>query len=504
MESNNNRLDQLQEKLKSITDKSLNSFKQISTKYKKALVTSLCIGTILTTSVHTDNVKAEDTSKLKVETIYHVYVDDSRVGSVDNKELVDSLIAKKIEEYSKKFSDIELVVNEDIKLIPEVVFKSRANSSVTLSELENKITIKAEAVALKVEGKEVAYLRSEEDLETVIKDLKLQYVSEEELAIVMKAKEENTKVAEPKTGESAILAVELSKEIEFDRVTINPTEILSIEDTVKQLNLGTLEDDVYVVEPGDVLGTIAQAHGLSVEEVIALNPEITENSLLQIGDELNVTIYEPIIKVIVEEASVVSEEVPFQTETKEDSSMWRGDTKIEQTGEKGERIVSYLIARENGRTISRKIVSEEVTKEPKNHIVVKGTKVSPSRGSGKLAWPAVGGYISSYQGTRWGRFHRGIDIARPTNTNILAADNGTVSFAGWDGGYGNKVIVNHNNGMTTLYAHLASIDVNVGDSVAQGQKIGVMGKTGNSTGVHLHFEVYQDGDLKNPMDYLNR
>ncbi|UTW70818.1 peptidoglycan DD-metalloendopeptidase family protein [Anaerobacillus sp. HL2] len=111
--------------------------------------------------------------------------------------------------------------------------------------------------------------------------------------------------------------------------------------------------------------------------------------------------------------------------------------------------------------MQKQIVSENVTKEPVDRIVLRGTKVSSSRGTGKLAWPAVGVATSSYQGNRWGKYHRGIDIARPSNYNILAADNGKVTFTGWDSGYGNKVIIDHNNGMETVYAHLSSIAVDV-------------------------------------------
>lgn len=99
--------------------------------------------------------------------------------------------------------------------------------------------------------------------------------------------------------------------------------------------------------------------------------------------------------------------------------------------------------------------------------------------------------------------HKGIDIARPANRNILAADNGVVEFAGYDnGGYGNKIIINHNNGMKTVYAHLSSISVSVGQTVEKGKVIGIMGSTGNSTGIHLHFELYKNGALQNPLDYL--
>lgn len=105
-------------------------------------------------------------------------------------------------------------------------------------------------------------------------------------------------------------------------------------------------------------------------------------------------------------------------------------------------------------------------------------------------------------GPRWGSYHRGIDIARPSNYSILASDNGVVTAAGWDGSYGYRVIINHNNGYQTLYAHLSNIYVSVGQVVPKGSVIGKMGSTGNSTGIHLHFEVTRNGKLINPLSVL--
>lgn len=126
-------------------------------------------------------------------------------------------------------------------------------------------------------------------------------------------------------------------------------------------------------------------------------------------------------------------------------------------------------------------------------------------GGGVLAWPTQGGYISSHMGNRGGRLHKGIDIARTnrsTSPPIFAADSGTVVSAGSSGAYGNRVVIDHNNGMRTIYAHLSSISVKSGQNVSRGSKIGVMGATGRSTGIHLHFEVYVNGSLQNPMNYL--
>lgn len=132
--------------------------------------------------------------------------------------------------------------------------------------------------------------------------------------------------------------------------------------------------------------------------------------------------------------------------------------------------------------------------------------IKASNSNALLGWPTVGGYISSTFGTRWGRLHKGIDIARTnrsTKPTIVAAESGTIEKAGNTGnGYGNMVIINHGNGLKTLYAHLSSFDVKVGQKVERGNKIGVMGSTGNSTGIHLHFEVHENGNPINPVPFL--
>jgi len=98
--------------------------------------------------------------------------------------------------------------------------------------------------------------------------------------------------------------------------------------------------------------------------------------------------------------------------------------------------------------------------------------------------------------------HKGIDIANNSNTSISAAASGVVIFAGWQGGYGKKIVIYHMDKYTTVYGHLNEILVNVGDQVTQGQIIGKMGSTGHSTGPHLHYEVYVDGVSHNPKEFL--
>jgi len=117
-----------------------------------------------------------------------------------------------------------------------------------------------------------------------------------------------------------------------------------------------------------------------------------------------------------------------------------------------------------------------------------------------LIWP-IHGPVSSEFGPRWGGFHPGIDIAVPTGVPIAAAGNGVVVVAGPNGGYGNFVVIDHNNGYATAYAHQSSIAVSQGQTVRQGEVIGYVGSTGFSTGPHLHFEIRVNGTAQDPRNF---
>ncbi|MDH7577959.1 MAG: peptidoglycan DD-metalloendopeptidase family protein [Bacillota bacterium] len=134
---------------------------------------------------------------------------------------------------------------------------------------------------------------------------------------------------------------------------------------------------------------------------------------------------------------------------------------------------------------------------------------SPRKGTGRFIWPVPGhGTITSGYGMRFhpilrqSRMHTGIDIAAPSGAAVVASDDGTVIYTGWMGGYGQVVVIDHGGGYSTLYAHLSRIVAGNGSQVRQGEKIGLVGSTGWSTGPHLHFEVRVNGEPQNPSSYL--
>ena len=145
--------------------------------------------------------------------------------------------------------------------------------------------------------------------------------------------------------------------------------------------------------------------------------------------------------------------------------------------------------------------AQEAAKKKKYQVTSRGSSL-PRVSS--YAFPLKSySYVSSEYGSRWGTTHTGIDFAAPAGTHIYSWRSGTVTFAGWSGGYGNFIIVDHGDGFVTRYAHCSKIAVTKGQTVSQGQVIGYVGTTGNSTGNHLHFEIKVNGRFVNPRNYLS-
>ena len=206
----------------------------------------------------------------------------------------------------------------------------------------------------------------------------------------------------------------------------------------------------------------------------------------------------------------------FETVEIQTNQLFVGDTRVRREGQNGTEynidLVTYI---GNQKILSEPLTSISLT-QPVSRIVERGIRAeSLSMGSytviqtlGIFCWPVVNLYtVTSPFGYRSLGYHRGIDIsgANASGSLVVAGASGTVTEAGWNtGGYGNYVVIDHGNGVETLYAHMLdnSLMVSVGDTVLKGQTIGRVGNTGYSFGAHLHFEVRINGNRVNPAPYL--
>ncbi|WP_057914123.1 peptidoglycan DD-metalloendopeptidase family protein [Peribacillus muralis] len=438
-------------------------------------------------------------------TIHHVYVNDEFVGSVTDEEKVEKIVADKVEEAQEEYPDYTFDKESQLKFVPEEVFDREVKDDRAVKGISDRLDIKAKAYEIDIDHQAVAYVPSKGDAEEVLKKLMLLYVDEEEYEQYETAKDEDDKADESlKEPGSRILDIEFSLPVTFNETKVDPDEIMTVEKAITMLEEGKEEKVIYEAKKNEDLESIATSHDMDASRLLELNPGRNEGKDLKEGDRLLVTELVPYVNVMVEREVYKEDHIPFEKKVKEDDDLPKGEIITEQVGNDGIEAFTYNVSETNGKKISEAITKKEITDKAKTEIIKKGTKVIPSQGSGTYAWPADGGYISSKQGQRWGKLHKGIDIARPSSRTITAADHGIIESAGNSGGYGNKITINHNNGYKTVYAHLNSIDVKAGQKIEKGAKIGMMGSTGNSTGVHLHFEVYKNGSLVNPLNYISQ
>ncbi|WP_445952539.1 peptidoglycan DD-metalloendopeptidase family protein [Thermodesulfitimonas sp.] len=281
------------------------------------------------------------------------------------------------------------------------------------------------------------------------------------------------------------------------------SRLMGVTEAVAVVRQGIEERWYYRVKEGDTLWDIARAQGLAVEDVIAANPGMNPDHL-SVGQVIKLRCEKPVFTVVQEYETTKVEPIPFPREIRYDRSLHRGQVKIVKQGRPGKKEITYRIKVENGVEVSQTVIGTMELEAPVKQIERRGSRyLLASRGDGRasLGWPLSGPILSGF-GIRWGRMHTGIDIGSGYGTPVGAASGGTVIRAGWYGGYGRTVDIDHGNGVVTRYAHLASISVGIGEVVERGEVIGTVGSSGHAYGPHLHFEVLVNGEPRNPLSYL--
>ncbi|MDF2634429.1 MAG: Peptidase [Pelosinus sp.] len=237
---------------------------------------------------------------------------------------------------------------------------------------------------------------------------------------------------------------------------------------------------MHTVKEGETLSTIAEQYNIDVDTLEGANAEL--NTDIHPGDQL----------VILPQKGVL------HTAGTGDTLWWIANAyHVEITA----------ILQANGKKDEDLSIGESLFipggKKPKEaERLLARAETSVSRGSSnRFSWPTEGELTSGF-GQRWGRNHDGIDLANDIGTPIRAARSGRVSYSGWSSGYGRVVMIEHDQGYTTVYGHLNESFVGEGQYVKAGQSIAAMGNTGYSTGPHLHFEVRKNGTTINPYNVL--
>lgn len=290
---------------------------------------------------------------------------------------------------------------------------------------------------------------------------------------------------------------------------VDPQSILDIITTETQ---GAV---YYTVQEGDAPSSIAQKYGMTLDELVALNPNVLESLL--IGQNVLVRKSEPYLEVKCIRQEIYTEDIPYGNTYTTSSSLWEGTEQVVSNGTNGKKSVTAEVAYVGGTEVSRKVLSETTITEPINAVVAKGTKpmlrdpdayigATDSKSGMMNPVSSASPYISQVYGrTRYSSQHNGIDIAFRGNgygVPIHSVLPGTVQFAGWQGSYGYLVIIDHGNGCQTYYAHCSKLYVRTGDTVAQGETIAAVGSTGVSSGNHLHFRVICNYYQQDPEDYI--
>ena len=462
----------------------------------------------------------------EIKEVYNVYLDGKLLGTIRSKDALEKYIDNEQKELKEEFNvkkvykpnglDIEKCLTHDAKILSEKQIYNKIKE-------KTSFTIKGYVVTIKSDDKEEKInILDKKMFDNAVNKVLNVFVSKKDV----KNFKNDTQTPIETTG-SLIENIDINEKITITESYISTDEMIFDDETLltKYLLFGSLDkDQEYTVQPGDTIETVSFNNKLGVEEFLIVNPEFTNaNNLLSVGQKVNISLIDPMISIVVQKHVVEDMPKNYETITKDDSSMYQGQTKVETEGVNGVQRVTSKVRYVNGQAEPAIITNYTTITEPINKVVLKGTKALPSTsvytGTGSPAvtagiwgWPTVSPYIvTSEFKYRWGRLHAGIDISGcGFGSPIYSIGPGTVVSvtsgcpgqgylgSGCGGGYGNAVFIDHGNGMVVKYAHLNTVNASVGQKVSRGTYVGTMGNSGSSSGTHLHFEVRVNGNPINP------
>ena len=470
--------------------------------------------------------------------VYNVYLDGDIIGTIKDKDSFEKFINNKEKAIMSKYGVDKVYMPNGVVIKRVVTYDKDIDSN---AEVYNKIidlkqfTIKGTVVTINKKDADEdnkpkkIYVLNKEIFDDALSELIKSFVDDEKYEAYMSSSQKEI----VDTG-SVIKNIDIDEKITYKNsyISIDKNIFTNSSTLAQYLLYGTnKKQNTYIVREGDTIETVANANKLNVQEFLLANSGFnSENTLLYAGQEVNVGLINPVVNIVVEVNEVKDEERDFAVNIEYDSTKLQGTEYVSQEGENG----LYRVSREyqyiNGQLSDTVTLNSTELKPTVDKIIVKGDKEVPNVADlSYWAWPTDRPYtITTYFGYRWGSMHGAIDIYGPGNGSaIYAANNGTViaakggcvaGNASCNGRRGNYIIIDHNiNNYHTVYMHLSSILVSVGQTVARGQKIATMGNTGEVypapsrsspySGTHLHFATTRGdpsaGGLSgNPFDPL--
>ncbi len=298
-----------------------------------------------------------------------------------------------------------------------------------------------------------------------------------------------------------ITSIDFLENIEIGEVVLKNNNYLDVDGFIDILQEPVIVEKTHTVVSGDSLWQIAWDNDMPLDTLLSLNPTFNEEAYLQIGDIVLLENEKPRLSTLTTEQIKYTGISYRDIETIENDEEFKNWSQIVVEGKDGESQFTENIYFTDGNEQTRKIVDEVVLVPSEKQVIEVGTlNIPPKKAIGTFIWPAQG-RISDNFGTRGGN-HFGMDIAVPTGTPVAAIDGGYAEFVGWQSGYGNLVIINHENGFRSYYAHNSRFQISQGERVRQGQIIASAGSTGRSSGPHIHLEIRVNGVPRNPGNYL--
>lgn len=410
---------------------------------------------------------------------YAVYVDGRLQYIVRDRQDFDRLI-KEVVAAKEQQTGKKVTVANDIAYTVDLASEEELLTDATLRDkLVNNLDYQISASAICVDEKPVVYVENADAAKLLLDELK-------------------TAPFVCPTGEK-IISTGFMEKVEVRDARVTEHDVKNNEEAREIIQAGSDEPQKHIVQVGDTVSLIARENGITQDALLKAN-HMQAGDYVSVGQELLIIKDAPYINVVWRTAGDATEAMPYGVveEIDPDSSNL---IEIVQEGQDGERWVSYIRSYINGMDAGRLVVQEKVNKEPVKRVVRKSedVKIAGRMGAGCLIWPCDGIITQYYKGDQ----HHGIDLGVQEGTPINAAAAGQVVFAGEQSCYGEFIIIDHGNGLISRYAHNSLMEVKVGDWVDAGQEIALSGNTGYSTGPHLHFEVIANGEVVDPLYYLN-